>query len=125
MNKWDIWWVDTPYDDNPRKSKIRPLLVLKEVGNKVITFKMTSTSPRDKFKGEYAIIDWKAAGLTRPTTVRCSIKIKISKNNFLDPIGKLTDKDINNIKKIIEKQLPKDKKLVEKFRPDDDISWHV
>lgn len=34
--------------------------------------KVTGHGPRPEFPGEVRIVDWKQAGLTKPSTVRCS-----------------------------------------------------
>ncbi len=93
----ELWWVDFEYEDQPGKSKRRPAAVAAvraEYGT-VIVAKVTSHLPREGFEGELEIKDWKAAGLSKPSTIRCSklMSIDIGRFAILERIGRLSDMD--------------------------------
>lgn len=51
MNKYDLYWVEFIFEDQPNKSKKRPCLLLSN--NLVITIaKITGHSPRTKYDVE-------------------------------------------------------------------------
>ena len=62
VRRWDIWWADIPYEDNPEMSKVRPVVVADKGTYFYLTFKMTSHAPRPDFEGEYSVQYWKKQG---------------------------------------------------------------
>ena len=54
-------------------SKEHPVLVLSKTKGLVLSLKMTSHEPRYKsLEGEYEMMKWKEAGLSKPTVIQCS-----------------------------------------------------
>ena len=99
---WEIWWAFVEYEDQQGIGKKRPVLVIP--GNDsplIMVLKMTSHSPRGNFKGEYQLIDYKSAGLKKPTVVRCSKIMSMDEKSFNDKIGILQPRDIMNITNIL------------------------
>ena len=100
QDKWEIWWAEVEYEDL-NESKIRPVLV---IGNDVFCidcFKITSTKPREQ-ETSYIIENYSEVGLKRKSTIRLGKILKIKHDKFLHKAGKLTIKQIIEIKKIID-----------------------
>lgn len=123
IEKWDIWLARVPFDDNPRQYKIRPVIMLDASTAIAISFKVTTHVPRSRFPGEYQIIQWREAGLLRPSTIRCSRTLELDNNLLLRFIGKLQMGDIENVKDIVNAEVPEYSHLVEKFQPPDNNSF--
>ena len=94
--KWDIWVAKVWYDDHSGW-KIRPVMILDGSRCLVLSVGITSHSPRENYEGEYLIIDWKEAGLDHQSTLRLGDLLNIKKDNFRQRIGRLSDRDINNV----------------------------
>lgn len=97
MNKFDIYWYEFLFGDNKAESKLRPVLVL-DVDIILPIAKITSKDPRTK--KDYRIINWKEAGLYKPSVIRFDKNALISKSDLSDDnyIGHLSKEDIDNIK---------------------------
>lgn len=101
MQKWDIWLANVRFEDNPEESKLRPVLVIDKQNMFILSFKMTSNTPRQNFYGEYSIKYYKEAGLVKPTVIRLSKKLLLLENEFIHQIGRLHPYDINEVYKIL------------------------
>lgn len=101
MQKWDIWLANVRFEDNPEESKLRPVLVIDKQNMFILSFKMTSHTPRQNFYGEYSIKYYKEAGLIKPTVIRLSKKLLLLENEFIHQIGRLHPYDINEVYKIL------------------------
>ncbi len=120
MQKWDIYLAKVRFEENRRRYKRRPVLILDPSTVLVLSFKITSHEPRTNFPGEYQIIQWREAGLLRPSVIRCSQIIDLSHRDIRRYLGKLQPEDIRGIQEIVRRELPEYSHLVEKFIPDDD-----
>ena len=71
---FEVWRLEFVYEDQPEVSKVRPAIVAVVDHDKdtALVAKVTGHGPRPEFPGEVRIVDWKQAGLTKPSTVRCS-----------------------------------------------------
>ena len=118
-SKWDIGIANMPFQENREITKKRPVLILGEDIAVILSFKITTHEPRYKFPGEYQIMDWKGAGLKKPSVVRCSDLIELTTPPFKF-VGKLSENDIKNIQALVKKDVPKYSYLVEGIIPDDD-----
>lgn len=98
--RWDLCWAVVEFDDDPTKSKKRPILITDSKHGYPIAFKATHTIRQGDL--EYQLIDWAKEGLRQPTVVRIG-KIIDTKGTPLTYIGTLTPQDINNIKTICAK----------------------
>ena len=119
MKKWDIYLANVRFDDDKSRYKERPVLIIEPSTLLVLSFKITTHEPRRKFRGEYSISNWKAAGLLKPSVVRCSQVIDLSPEDIYGYIGRLSRKDIEELRKLVKKELPEYAHLVERFVPDD------
>lgn len=100
-NSWEIWWAVVKYDDSDER-KIRPVVVLENKAAFIISLKVTSHKPRDSFNGEYDLMRWSDAGLTRPSTVRLQAPLKLVLSDFKSKIGDVDAIDIYAIQQLIE-----------------------
>lgn len=73
---YDVWRMPFEYEDQPGVFKNRPVIVggIDEESVEVFVLSITVTShpPRPNYFGEVPILDWKEAGLSKPSTARCS-----------------------------------------------------
>jgi hypothetical protein len=81
VGKWQLWLARLHFMDKPQISKRRPVLVIDVDGNEATVVKITSHEPRDE-PGEYAIIEWREAGLLKPSTIRTSQIFRLSLNDL-------------------------------------------
>lgn len=93
-NKWELWFADVYFEDNPTISKKRPVLVLSRTEAIVLCNKITSHAPRLNCQGEYQLKDWKNAGLLKPSTIRLSQRFKLNIDKFIFKIGRLSSSDV-------------------------------
>lgn len=101
LNKWDIWLAKVAFEDAPNITKNRPVLVMDDMKCLVLSFKITSHSPRTNFKDKYQIIEWKKAGLLKPSTLRISKKLLLPKECFVFQLGRLQSIDKKNVINIL------------------------
>jgi len=89
--RWEIWWAWFEYEDIPTR-KLRPVLVLSENQAYILSAKITSKGPRNIY-GEYEIIKWKSANLSKPSTIRLSQIHRLNAGDFAERIGILQPMD--------------------------------
>ena len=97
--RWDIWIAKVEFEEGAG-FKIRPVLIIDGTRCYVLSLKITSLMPRTQFSGEYQIIEWKEAGLMKPSTVRISKRLNLPADSFVKKIGRLTELDRSNVSKI-------------------------
>lgn len=94
---YDVWLLDFEFEDQPGVSKKRPVIIANIVDDSIevyiLSVKVTSHPPRPKYNGEVVLLDWKEAGLKKPSTARCSKTAKVPKSYFKIKLGKLSDRD--------------------------------
>lgn len=100
MTRWEIWWANVKFEDCERV-KCRPVLVLDKRISYILSFKITSHSARKRFPGEYEILQWKAAGLEKPSVVRLSKALRLQESDFVGRMGLLSDSDIMAIRSLL------------------------
>ena len=85
--------------------KTRPTAVILDTEEKLIVFPITSkyANKSPKIKRQYfQIVDWKAAGLTKPSWIDIGNKVELTKKNMsLHKIGSLSLSDIKAMRKFI------------------------
>ena len=103
MKRWEIWEADVPFAEK-RGSKRRPVVVLSQDEVFVISLKMTSHKARyDSLEGEYELMKWKEAGLSKPTVVQCSRKLKLDASCFTGKqYGRLNATDIIGLQAMLK-----------------------
>jgi hypothetical protein len=97
--RWDIWIARVEFEEGTG-SKIRPVLIIDGTRCYVLSLKITSHAPRSQFPGEYQIIEWKEAGLMKPSTIRISRQLNLPADSFVKKIGRLTESDRFNVSRI-------------------------
>lgn len=103
MNKWELWWANVAFEDNPQQVKRRPVIVIDNQTAIIIAVKITSHEPRPQFSGEYKLAYWCAAGLSKESTARCEKLIRLQQQDFLGKIGRLHPVDIAALQSILRK----------------------
>lgn len=94
MRRWDIYWADVPFEDDPGQSKIRPVIIARDASPAyVLTLKVTSQEARDYDPGDFPITYWKAAGLNEPSVVRIRKISQLTPDRFGDYIGRIQAAD--------------------------------
>lgn len=80
----DVWKLDFAYEEDPSISKKRPVVVavVQESADRAVVVKVTGHGPRREFPGEIRLADWKEAGLSKPSTVRCSKSLSVGLESF-------------------------------------------
>lgn len=98
LNKYDVAIVNFPYEDDPTLSKRRPCLIINKDTAVLLAAKITGKDVRTA--KDYQLINWKEAGLNKPSVVRLDKVADIS--DFITvKIGHLSEEDIDNVEKIL------------------------
>lgn len=87
--KWEIWWAEVRFEDDPSEYKVRPVLVMDNKETFLVSFKITSKTHHEGYKIQF----WREAGLTKESLVIVR-RLKIKDDDFRDKIGVLHQKDI-------------------------------
>ena len=87
--RWDIWIARVEFEEEPG-FKIRPVLIIDGTRCYVLSLKITPHPPREEYAGEYRIVQWREAGLLKPSTIRISKQINLPAESFIKRIGRLT-----------------------------------
>lgn len=95
--KWEVWFANVRYEDNPTIVKKRPVIIYDKQHAFIISLKVTGQMPRNN-KTEYVLQRWSEAGLDTVSTVRLSKQLKILRSDYIHKIGNLRTKDIMGIK---------------------------
>lgn len=101
MRRWDIYWAEVLYEDNPSESKVRPVVIAKDSVVYVLALKVTSQNVRENDDGDYRLIYWKEAGLSAPSVVRIRKISKLAPEAFGECIGRVQAADAYNIQRIM------------------------
>lgn len=66
-----LWFA---YEDDPARGKHRPVVIglVDHDSGDCLVVKVTGHGPREGFDGEVRLLDWQQAGLSKPSTARCS-----------------------------------------------------
>ena len=74
---YEVWRIPFAFEEDPAKTKERPVIVIdvNEGTALVLVAKVTGHGPRPEFPGEVRLVDWTRAGLSKPSTVRCSKRL--------------------------------------------------
>ncbi|PIC72911.1 type II toxin-antitoxin system PemK/MazF family toxin [Sporosarcina sp. P17b] len=104
----DIYLAKVYYKGQEGHAKRRPVLIIDDSENNLVTIaEITSAEPNDPpktydvFKVE--ILDWKAAGLDKPSWVKCykTNVHRVPKDRLIKFIGEADDLTILNVLEII------------------------
>lgn len=97
MRNFDIYTIKFKYEDSD-DYKIRPALIL---NNKIILLSKITSNNKVRDKYCYRILDYKEAGLEKPSTVRLNKTAKASKSDLLKYVGHLSKRDELNVIEIL------------------------
>ncbi len=101
ISEGDIIDAFVYFEDNPSIGKKRPVLVISPEEMFVLSLKMTSHPPRQVYQGEYPVMRWKEAGLSKPTTVRASKVLRIRYDDIICVRGRLDEADMIHIRALL------------------------
>lgn len=115
MDYFEVLRAPVEYIDEPGVFKNRPVLRINEtpfskvtLDSKITTIKITSKPKRAGKYVEYELHDWRAAGLSRPSTVRLSTLFSsIVKKDIYSKLGDLSRADALNISVIMKEKAHK------------------
>ena len=91
--KWDIYWANVAYQDDPTTIKTRPVVVNDSGDAYVVAFYVTSQSPKPGYCC-YVIKHWQNAGLPMQSNIRLDKSIRLLPSDIKDRIGCLSEQDI-------------------------------
>ena len=91
--KWDIYWAIVAYDDEPGKKKLRPVIIGYDGAAYIMSFYVTSQSPKPGYDC-YPIKNWAKAGLQKQSVVRLDRMLRLQPDDVQDFIGHLSYIDI-------------------------------
>lgn len=95
FNRWDVWFASVRFEDST-EVKSRPVVITDHGEVYVLALKVTSHAPRDVW-GEYALVYWREAGLSKPSTVRISKRLRLEPHDMIRKVGTLHPADIMSI----------------------------
>lgn len=102
---FEVWRLEFVYEDQPEVSKVRPAIVAVVNHDKdtALVAKVTGHGPRPEFPGEVRIVDWKQAGLTKPSTVRCSktMTVPLAAFDNASRYGPLSEEDARAVEQAL------------------------
>lgn len=93
MKRWDIYWANFPYEDDPTQHKRRPVVIANHQTVYVLTLKVTTHEPRADDPFDYPLRYWQESNLPCNSVVRVSKLAKLSPNAFGDYIGQIQPYD--------------------------------
>jgi len=99
MSKYDIYWAYVYFQDT-YNGKRRPVIQLDNNTFVPLIAPITSHAARDRL--DYSIKDWREAGLTKPSIIRLSKRIKLNRTLLDSYIGNLSIEDSEALDKLIE-----------------------
>lgn len=104
----DIYYIEKAFEDDPSKSKRRPAIIVDIDNNgKLLLLVVTTSQGRknppshfDQFK--HPILNWRKAGLDKPSWCLCYSLLKVPKEALLNYIGTLDDRDYDRLIDFLE-----------------------
>lgn len=105
---WEVWPFAFAFEDQPEKTKLRPVIIAAKSATEaeilVLSIKVTTHPPRANFPGEIPILDWQEAGLSKPSTARCSkhLLVPISAFHGAHRYGRLSSRDEATIRNALK-----------------------
>lgn len=96
---WEIWHAYVAFEEG-HGGKERPVLVLEDGTVYVLALMITSHEQRNIY-GEYDITKWQSAGLSKPSTIRITRKLKLEEKDLIHKIGDLQPFDIVLLKRLL------------------------
>lgn len=103
MNRWDVYWAEVPFEENPLQSKLRPVVIALDKAVFVLTLKVTSHEAREYDPYDYVLQYWQQAGLSRESVVRIRKLSQLKPEAIKNRIGRLHRTDILEIQKLMNR----------------------
>jgi mRNA interferase MazF len=97
----EVWVCRFPFTSG-RGAKARPVLVIRDFGVDCLVCRITSM-PHSEFL-DIAPVDWQAAGLDKPSTIRVSRLVTIEKPLLRARVGCLADGDREAVRRLWNEQ---------------------
>jgi len=94
MNRWDVYWIDFPFEDDPNQFKERPAIILKDQTVCILALRVTSHDERAYDYYDYALQEWQYANLAKPSVVRIKKLAQVLPEKIRGYIGRLHPVDI-------------------------------
>jgi len=91
MKCWEVYYAEVFFEDDPEKSKIRPVIVLEKGVFQIQSLKITSQEKNDYRHVE--LRQWKSAGLTKPSWVDVSKILQLPETAFKEYLGTIDPMD--------------------------------
>ena len=85
----EIYWLDVGYQDIPAESKTRPVIIIIGIENNELLLLVSTTSappsdpPKHYNQFKIPILNWRKAGLLKPSWVQGLRLINLSKDEIL------------------------------------------
>ena len=98
----ELWLCDFPFTSGA-DTKRRPSLVLFDLGGDALIARVTSVLHSEPF--DYAMEDWQAANLLKPSTVRINRIVTFEKSLLIRKLGELSPVDAEAVRTIWNTQL--------------------
>ncbi len=105
--RFEVWRMAFKFEDKPNVTKERPV-VIGAVSSRsaevfVLSVKVTSHAPRSDWPGEVILLDWKEAGLEKPSVARCSKHMVVPIETLLGnkKYGRLSERDALAVEKAL------------------------
>lgn len=92
----EVFLCEFPFTSGA-KSKVRPALVLFDLSLDAIICRVTSVSRSGPL--DVTLIDWRAAGLLKPSVARLDRLVTAEKTIFLRRLGVLSTTDLDAVRK--------------------------
>ena len=70
MNRGDVYWADVPFEEDVLQGKRRPVVIASDRTVYVVVLRVTSHAARLDDPYDYALQEWRFAGLTKESVVR-------------------------------------------------------
>ena len=102
--RWEIWHARFDFSEG-KGYKYRPVIVLDIRPNGNLVMMVTSATNKLHLEHDYPIVDWKEAGLTKPSIARADriAEIPAGYLGTAGRIGKLSDQAISSLNDILRK----------------------
>ena len=88
MRSGEIWWAKVAFEDQ-EGWKERPVLITSKNQALIVAYKITSKN-RGNTAEEFEILEWKKAGLPKPSFIRLGKMLRLTEDVLTEKIGKLT-----------------------------------
>ena len=102
MKRWEIYWANVPFEDQPEAGKNRPVVICADKQAYVLTVKVTHHDARANSPYDYRLIYWAEAGLPQESVVRIDKISKLLPEDFGAYIGMVQPADALEIQKIMQ-----------------------